>query len=168
MNLPEFSNTQTLIIEIVTGIIIAFLISVYFGRKQDAILKNIHELTEQQSKLIGIMESRRRERIRWFKHISLTLLNSVKERYKMLSAAVDESEENLKKIESIASTSILITANAQDLIIKREIPNAAEYIENPWIIAKLADALSLIGDGFKTAKNSPTDIENIRVIKVVC
>ena len=60
------------------------------------------------------MESRRRERIRWFKHISLTLLNSVKERYKMLSAAVDryaadESEENLK-IESMASTSILITA----------------------------------------------------------
>jgi hypothetical protein len=134
MNLPEFSNTQTLIIEIVAGIIIALLISVNFGRKQDAILKNIHELTEQQSKLIGIMESRRRERIRWFKHISLTLLNSIKERYKMLSAAVDryaadESEENRKKIESIASTSILITANAQDLIIKREIPNAAEYIE---------------------------------------
>jgi hypothetical protein len=43
--------------------------------------------------------------------------------------AADESEENLKKIESIASTSILITANAQDLIIKRDIPNAAEYIE---------------------------------------
>jgi hypothetical protein len=36
------------------------------------------------------------------------------------------------------------------------------------MIAKLADALSLIGDGFKTAKNSPTDIENIRVNKVVC
>lgn len=91
----------------------------------------------------------------------------------MLSAAVDryaadESEENHKKIEIIASTSILITANAQDLIIKREIPNAPEYIENPWIITKLADALSLIGDGFKTAKNSPTDIENIRVNKVVC
>ena len=54
----------------------------------------------------------------------------------MLSAAVDryaadESEENHKKIEIIASTSILITANAQDLIIKREIPNAPEYIENP-------------------------------------
>ena len=91
----------------------------------------------------------------------------------MLSAAVDryaadESEENHKKIEIIASTSILITANAQDLIIKREIPNAPEYIENPWIITKLVDALSLIGDGFKTARNSPTDIENIRVNKVVC
>jgi hypothetical protein len=76
--------------------------------------------------------------------------------------AADESEENRKKIENIASTSILITANAQDLIIKREIPNAAECIENPWINAKLADALSLIGDGFKTAKNSPTNIENIK------
>jgi hypothetical protein len=30
------------------------------------------------------------------------------------------------------------------------------------MIAKLADALSLIGNGFKTAKNSPTDIENIK------
>jgi hypothetical protein len=45
----------------------------------------------------------------------------------MLSAAADESEENRKKIESIASTSILITTNAQDLIIKREIPNSRTH-----------------------------------------
>lgn len=168
MNLPEFSNTQTLIIEIVAGIIIAFLISVYFGRKQDSVLRNIHDLTDEQSKLIDLMESRRRKRISWFKRNSLTVLDSVKERYQMLSEAMDkyvadQSEENENKIKTIATTSLQITVPyAQDLIIKREIPNAAEYIENPWIIAKLADALSLIGDGFKTAKYSPADIENIR------
>lgn len=168
MNLPEFSNTETLIIEIIAGIIIAILISIYFGRKQDSVLKNIHELTKQQSQLIDIMESRRRERIRWFKHHSLGVLNSVKKQYEILSAAVDKyasdrTEENRKKIEIIASTSLQIPVHhAQDLIINREIPNTTEYIENPWIIAKLVDALSLIGIGFAVAKRSPTDIANIR------
>lgn len=168
IDFPELGNNYTLITELVVGVIIAVVISIYFGRKQDTVLRKIHELTNQQSKLIDIMESRRRERIRWFKHISLKLLNSVKKRYQMLSEAVDKyiddpSEENERKIKTIASTSLQITVpSAYDVIVQREIPNAKEYLENPWIIAKLADALSLIGDGFMTAKNSPWDIANIR------
>jgi hypothetical protein len=168
MILPEFSNTETLIIELSIGLAVAIGLSVYFGKKQNSILKRIQELSEEQSKLIDIMESRRRERIRWFKHHSLGVLNSVKKQYEMLSAAVDKyesdrTEENRKKIEIIASTSLQIPVHhAQDLIINREIPNTTEYIENPWIIAKLADSLSLIGKGFAAAKRSPTDIANIR------
>jgi hypothetical protein len=136
MILPELSNTQTLIIEIAAGIVIAVLISVYFGRKQELILGQIRDLTEQQSKLINIMETRRRERIRWFKHHSLTVLNSVKAEYVKLSEALDNyalenNEQNLKKIQSIARIGISKVKHAQDLIIIREIPNATEYIQNP-------------------------------------
>ena len=168
MNLPELSNTESLIIELVVGISIAIGISLYFDWKQRSILDKIRKLEEEQSNLINIMESRRKERIRWFKRISLTHLNSVKKRYQMLSTVVDEyaadaSEEKENKVKAIASTSLqIIVPSAQDVIIKREIPNATEYIENPWIIAKLADALSLIGGGFATAKNSPRDIANIK------
>jgi hypothetical protein len=168
MILPELSNTESLILELVIGISIAIGISLYFDWKQRSILDKIQRLEEKQSDLINTMESRRRERIRWFKRISLTLLNSVKKRYQMLSEAVDKyvedpSEENERKIKSIASTSLQITVrSAYDVIVQREIPNAKDYIENPWIIAKLADVLSLIGDGFGTAKNSPTDITNIK------
>lgn len=168
MNFPELGNNYSLIIEIVLGVIIAIAITLYFGKKQDRLLKEIRDLTEEQSRLINIMESRRHQRIRWFKNISLKVLQLVKDRYQKLSEAVDnyaknDSEENLRMIESIASTSLQISVPyAQDVIINREIPNAADYIENPWIIAKLADNLSLIGDGFTTAKNSPIDIANFR------
>jgi len=169
MILPDIiNNTESLLIEIGLGVLVGFWISKYFDRKQQTLLTKIHDLTAKQSELVNVMEKRRKERIRWFKYHSLTLLKSVKERYKKLSAALDNyvkerSPENLKIIEAIATTSLQLTIpHAQDLIINRELPNAAEYIENPWIIAKLADYLYLMGDAFGMAKNSPSNIANIR------
>jgi hypothetical protein len=182
LNFPELGNNFTLMIELIAGIIIAILISVYFHRKQAALSKNqdsilkevntlvskINELTLEQSKLINIMEMRRRNRIRWFKHHSLTVLNSVKKRYQELSDAVDkyvleENEENRRRIEVIAKGALKLTVpHAVDLITNRDLQIAAEYIESTWIIAKLPDTLMLIGDGFERAKHSPEDILNIK------
>jgi hypothetical protein len=182
VNIPELSNNYTLLIELVAGVSIAIIISLYFHRKQKALTKNqdsilnevkglvakINELTLKQSELIYIMETRRRSRISWFKGHSLKVLNSVKKRYEDLSNAVEkysseENDENLRAIRIISKGALKMTVpHAIDLIVNRDLPITAEYIESTWIIAKLPDILSLIGDGFATAEQAPTDIQNIR------
>jgi len=160
MNFPDLGNNYTLMIELAAGLLLAILISVYFHRKQEALSNNqdsilaevntlvgrINELTFQQSKLINTMEMRRKNRISWFKHHSLGVLNSVKKQYQELSGAVDnyasnQNSENARKIEIIADVSLEMSVpHAQDLIVKRDLPIAAEYIENTWITSKLVEA----------------------------
>ena len=169
----DLSNYQSLVIELFSAIFIGALISLYFynrekdlSKNQKEIVEKIKDLTTEQSRLIKIMEERRKDRIRWFKHTSLMLLNSVKERYEKLSDAVDnfektDSDGDLKKIEINAKTGIFSVNYARD-IIDRDLLITAEHLENTRLIAKLPDYLLSIDEGFKMAKRSPMDFENIR------
>jgi uncharacterized membrane-anchored protein YhcB (DUF1043 family) len=128
-------------------------------REMDKIVKNIDIVTEKQSKVIASIEKRRNNRIEWFTHHSLTVLNSLKKRYEKLYEALEayqqnKSEANRKHMVSIAKTANRISVNHTITLIQRDIHIAIDYINNPWLVAKFPDELTVIGDVFAMVENS--------------
>jgi hypothetical protein len=172
--LLDLSNNASLIIELVFGIIIGVIISsIFFWRErklsknQEKIVERIEALTKEQSRLINIMEERRKSRIGWLKYISRMVLNPIKEEYEKLLDAVKNYEETYshddrKKIETHAKNGLFKVQNAVYIMIGRDLPLTTEYITNTRFIAKLGDEMPLVSQGFKRAQENPDDFDNIR------
>ena len=95
----------------------------------------------QQSKVTKNIERRRKNRISWFAHHSLSVLDSLKKRYEELYQAIEEYQKNRngktkRHIVAIAEIALRISVNHTITLIQRDIQTSMEYINNTWLVAK--------------------------------
>jgi hypothetical protein len=137
------------------------------SKNQEEIVEKIKDLTTEQSRLIKIMEERRQKRIRSLKRRLLDPLDSVKKEYEKLKAVDDyastSNKETLDQIKNIAERELIRFRRIYDYIVDHVIPDAREYIENPWIISELPLYLPLMSQGFQTATETPSEINTVRI-----
>src|SRR4051794_9699470 len=110
----EFLTFDRILAYIGIGVTVFIAISIFRLQKKDqdkinSIIHNMDEIVKQQSKILSVIEIRRRQIIGWFVHHVGGVLQSLEKSYQELYETVDQyhqdrSDLNLRKILAVAHT----------------------------------------------------------------